>query len=239
VEDVTGNVKLNLERSTARVEQVNGDVHIDGRLNEVSLSDIKGSAQLDGEFQESVKLSRITKMVTFKSSRTDMQFARIDGELDLDSDDLHADQINGPLHLQTRSKEIRLDGVTGDVRLQDEDGGVEVGVRSLGNVQIDNRKGDIQLSLPDRAGFRLDARTRDGEVQSEFPELKVENDDKEGKASGTVGNASAHIVINNEHGGIEIRKAGMQPPRAPEPPAGPKTGKNLPKPKAEVEPTEN
>jgi len=239
VEDVTGNVKLNLERSTARVEQVNGDVHIDGRLNEVSLSDIKGSAQLDGEFQESVKLSRITKMVTFKSSRTDMQFARIDGELDLDSDDLHADQISGPLHLQTRSKEIRLDGVTGDVRLQDEDGGVEVGVRSLGNVQIDNRKGDIQLSLPDRAGFRLDARTRDGEVQSEFPELKVENDDKEGKASGTVGNASAHIVINNEHGGIEIRKAGMQPPRAPEPPAGPKTGKNLPKPKAEVEPTEN
>jgi DUF4097 and DUF4098 domain-containing protein YvlB len=239
VEDITGNVKLNLERSTARVEQINGDVHIDGRLNEVSLSDIKGSAQLDGEFQESVKLSRIAKMVTFKSSRTDMQFARIDGELDLDSDDLHADQINGPLHLQTRSKEIRLDGVTGDVRLQDEDGGVEVGVRSLGNVQIDNRKGDIQLSLPDKAGFRLDARTRDGEVQSEFPELKVENDDKEGKASGTVGNASAHIVINNEHGGIEIRKAGMQPPRAPEPPAAPKTGKNLPKPKAEVEPTEN
>jgi DUF4097 and DUF4098 domain-containing protein YvlB len=239
VEDITGNVKLNLERSTARVEQIKGDVHIDGRLNEVSLSDIKGSAQLDGEFQESVKLSRIAKMVTFKSSRTDMQFARIDGELDLDSDDLHADQINGPLHLQTRSKEIRLDGVTGDVRLQDEDGGVEVGVRSLGNVQIDNRKGDIQLSLPDKAGFRLDARTRDGEVQSEFPELKVENDDKEGKASGTVGNPMAHIVINNEHGGIEIRKAGMQPPRVPEPPAAPKSGKNLPKPKAEVEPTEN
>jgi hypothetical protein len=48
----------------------------------------------------------------------------------------------------------------------------------------------------------------------------------------------AHIVINNEHGGIEIRKAGMQPPRPPEPPA-PKAGKSLPKPKAEVEPTEN
>ncbi|MGA8431524.1 MAG: DUF4097 family beta strand repeat-containing protein [Candidatus Sulfotelmatobacter sp.] len=238
VEDITGNVKLSLERSTARIEQITGDVHIGGRLNEVSVSDVKGAAQLDGEFQESVKLSRITKSVTFKSSRTDMEFARIDGDLNLDSDDLHADQINGPLHLQTRSKEIRLDGVSGDVRLQDEDGGVEIGMRSLGNVQIDNRKGDIQLSLPDKAGFRLDARTRDGEVQSEFPELKVENNDSQGTANGSVGNAMAHIVLNNEHGGIEIRKAGMQPPRPPEPPA-PKAGKNLPKPKAEVEPTEN
>ncbi len=238
VEDVNGNVKLNLERSTARVEQVTGDVQINGRLNEVSLSDIKGSAQLEGEFQESVKLAQITKSVTFKSSRTDMEFARIDGELDLDSDDLHADQINGPLSLQTRSKEIRLDGVSGDIRLQDEDGGIEVGVRSLGNVQIDNRKGDVQLSLPDKGGFRLDARTRDGEVQSEFPELKVENNDTEGTASGTVGNPMAHIVINDEHGGIEIRKAGLQPPRPPEPPT-PKAGKSLPPPKGDVEPTEN
>jgi DUF4097 and DUF4098 domain-containing protein YvlB len=239
IEDVTGNVKLNLEKSTARVEQVAGDVHIGGRLNEVSVSNVKGSAQLEGEFQESVKLARITKSVTFKSSRTDMEFARIEGELDLDSDDLHADQINGPVHLQTRSKEIRLDAVSGDIRLQDEDGGVEVGVRSLGNVQIDNRKGDIQLSLPEKSGFRLDARARDGEVQSEFPELKVENNDSEGKASGSVGNAMAHIVLNNEHGGIEIRKAGVQPPRPPEPPAPPKAGKSLPRPKAEVQPTEN
>ncbi|HEY6766168.1 MAG TPA: DUF4097 family beta strand repeat-containing protein [Candidatus Sulfotelmatobacter sp.] len=239
VEDIKGNVKLNLEKSTARVERVAGDVHIGGRLNEVSLNDITGTAQLDGEFQESVKLARITKAVTFKSSRTDMEFSRIDGELNLDSDDLHADQIIGPLHLQTRSKEIRLDSVSGDIRLQDEDGAVEVGVRSLGNIQIVNRKGDIQLSIPDKAGFKLDATTRDGEVQSEFPELKVENNDRQATANGTVGNAMAHIVLNNEHGGIEIRRAGMQPPRAPEAPVAPKAGKSLPRPKAAVEPTEN
>jgi hypothetical protein len=238
VEDITGNVKLTLEKSTARVEQITGDVHIGGRLNEVSVTDVKGMLQLDGEFQESVKLGRITKNVTFKSSRTNMEFSRIDGNLDLDSDDLHADQITGPLHLDTRSKEIRLDEISGDVRLHDEDGGIEVGMRSLGNVQIDNRKGDIQLSLPDKAGFKMDARTRDGEVQSEFPELKVENNDSQGTANGTVGSAMAHIVLNNEHGGIEIRKAGMQPPHPPEPPA-PKAGKALAKPKAEVETTEN
>ena len=250
VGDITGNVKLALEKSSARVEQITGDVHINGRLNEVSVADVKGAVQLDGEFGESVKLARITKNVTFKSSRTDLEFSRIDGDLNLDSDDLHADKLTGPLHLTTRSKQIRLDDVSGDVRLQNENGGIEISMRSLGNVQIDSRNGAINLSVPDKAGFHLDARTRDGEIHSDFSELKIENGDREAKASGSVGNGASHIVLNNEHDGIEIRKAarsggpaegvsGGIPGGIPGPPKPPKPGRTLPPPKAKVEPTEN
>ena len=238
LEDINGNAKLNLEHSSAKVEQVSGDVHIDGHLNEVSVTDVKGSVQLDGEFGESVKLARIAKNVGFKSSRTDLEFSRIDGELDLDSDDLHAEDLFGPVHLNTRSKQINLDDVTGDVRVQDSNGGVEISMRSLGNVQIDNRNGDIHLSVPDKSGFHLDARTRDGEIESDFSDIKVENNDRESKASGTVGNGASHVVINNEHDGIEIRRAAPQPPHPPAPPA-PHSGRNLPAPKSKVEPTEN
>jgi hypothetical protein len=239
IEDVNGNVKVSQEKGSVKVEQVNGDVHVEGRVNEVSVADVKGAVQLDGEFQESVKLARITKSVTFKSSRTDMEFSRIEGSLDLDSDDLHAEQITGPLHLTTRSKNIRLEEVSGDVRLQNDNGTIEVGMRTLGNVQIDSRNGDIQLSLPDKSGFRLDARTHEGEIQSDFPELKINNDEHEAKASGSVGNASSHIVLNNEHDGIEIRRASSTPPKPPEPPSPAKAGKALPAPKVKVEPTEN
>jgi DUF4097 and DUF4098 domain-containing protein YvlB len=195
--------------------------------------------QLDGEFQESVKLERIAKTVTFKSSRTDLELSRITGSLDLDSDELHAEEIAGPVRLTTRSKNIRLDGVSGDVRLQDDNGTVEVVMHQLGNVQIDNRNGDVQLSLPDKAGFRVDARTRGGEIQSDFPELKVNNDEHEAKATGSVGTGSSHIVINNEHEGIEIRRASATPPVPPMPPAPGKPGKALPAPKSDVQPTEN
>jgi|HubBroStandDraft_1064217.scaffolds.fasta_scaffold00165_4 DUF4097 and DUF4098 domain-containing protein YvlB len=252
VEDVTGSVKLNLEHSSAKVEQITGDVHISGRLNDVSVTDIKGEAQFEGEFQESVKLARISKSVTFKSSRTDLEFSRIDGDLDLDSDDLHADQLTGPVHLTTRSKQIRLDEVSGDLRVQDENGGIEVSMRSLGNVQIDSRNGDIHLSVPDKAGFHLDAHTREGEIQSDFPELKVDSNEREAKASGTVGNGSSHIVLNNEHDGIEIRRATITksggPPEGisggvsggiPGPGKPAKPAKALPPPKVKVEPTEN
>ncbi len=239
VEDVNGNVKVNQEKGSVKIEQIAGDVHVQGHVNEVSVSDVKGAVQLEGEFQESVKLARITRNVTFKSARTDMEFSRIEGTLDLDADELHAEQITGPLHLTTRSKNIRLDQVSGDVRLQDDNGAVEVAMRALGNVQIDNRNGDIQLSLPDKAGFRLDAHTRDGEIQSDFAELKVNNTEHEAKASGSVGSASSHIVLNNEHDGIEIRKASSMPPKPPEPPTPGKAGKTLPVPKEKVEPTEN
>jgi hypothetical protein len=249
VDDVTGNVKISQEKGSVKVEQVTGDVHIEGRLNEVSVADVKGSAQLDGEFQESVKLERIAKTVTFKSSRTDMEFAGISGSLDLDSDDLHAEEVTGPVHLTTRSKNIRLDDVSGDVRLQDDNGTIEVGMRTLGNVQIDNRNGDVQLSVPEKAGFRLDARVRDGEIQSDFPELSINNDEHESRANGSVGNGASHIVVNNEHDGFEIRKAAAN--------GGPKEGvnggvpggipaskhtkpgKSLPAPEEKVEPTEN
>jgi len=239
VEDVNGNVKVSQEKGSVKIEQITGDVHVEGRVNEVSVADVKGAVQLDGEFQESVKLARIAKTVTFKSSRTDMEFSKIEGSLDLDSDELHAEQITGPLHLTTRSKNIRLDDVSGDVRLQNDNGAIEVGMRTLGNVQIDSKNGGIQLSLPDKAGFRLDARTRDGEIQSDFGELKVDNGEHEAKANGSVGNGSAHIVLNNEHDGIEIRKASSQPPKPPEPPNPAKAGKALPAPKVKVEPTEN
>ena len=123
--------------------------------------------------------------------------------------------------------------------MQDDNGAVEVGMRSLGNVQIDNRNGDVQLSLPDKAGFRLDARTRDGEIQSDFQGVNVDNGEHEAKASGSVGSAASHVVINNEHDNIEIRKGSNAPPVPPSPPAAPKTGKAFRAPKTNVERTEN
>jgi len=54
-----------------------------------------------------------------------MEFSRIEGTSDLDSDELHAQQIIGPLRLTTRSKNIRLEDVSGDVRLQDDNGAMK------------------------------------------------------------------------------------------------------------------
>jgi len=240
VEDVDGNVNLNLDRSSARVTNISGDVSVDGHSNEVSLNDIRGFARLNGEFSESLKLSKIAKTVSFKSSRTDLEFAKLDGDLDLDQGDLRAKDLAGPLRLITRSKDVNLEGVSGDARVSNENGSIDFELANAGNVQIDNRSGDIKVTIPSKVGFKVDARSRGGEVRSDFDSLKVENDDNAGTLTGTIGSGTARLVLNNEHGTIELRKseavaAPATPAKPPKPPKASKTSKS----DDDMEPTEN
>jgi len=219
--DINGKVTLNLDHSSARLSQISSDVSVEGRVNDVSVEDVKGGCHLDGEFMESVKLSRIAQAVIFRSSRTDLQFENLKGDLDLDSGDLQASGITGPVRLTTRSKDIRLNGVAGDVRLQDENGSVEVRMSKLGSVQLENRSGDIELYVPDKAGFQIDASARNGEIESDFDAINVNSRNDEATATGVVNGGGPHLVVNNEHGSIEIRK-GSAVAEAPEPPKPPK-----------------
>ena len=239
ITDLTGSAVLNLDHSAARISDGGGDVTIQGRANDVSLQDIKGAVRLDGDFMETVKLSRIAKTVSFKSSRTDMDFARLEGDLNLDSGDLEADNVSGPLRLRTRSKDITINGITSDVHLQNENGAVELHVSKLGNVEISNAKGDIRLFVPEKASFQLNAQAHDGEIQTDFNELKVDNQENRAIATGSVGTGGPHVVLSNEHGTIEIRRVIVTPapPAPPAPPNAkvPKAPKGTPIP----QPTEN
>src|SRR6476646_2876385 len=157
--DINGRVTLNLAGGSARVSQISSDVTVQGRADDVSVADVKGSARLNGEF-DTIKLSKIDGAVSFKSARTDLEFSRLDGDLDMDSGDMRASQLTGPFRLLTRSKDVQLSGVNGDVRLQNENGAVEVHMNKMGSMQVSNRNSDIQIYLPDKAAFQLDARSR-------------------------------------------------------------------------------
>jgi DUF4097 and DUF4098 domain-containing protein YvlB len=245
INDHTGNVSLNLDGSAARLQHVKGDVTIQGKANEVAVEDVDGAVHLNGEFQESVRLVRVSKTVSFRSSRTEMEFSRLDGRLDLDSGDLRADSLSGPMRLTTRSKDIALEGLSGDLRLEDENGTVEVGLYKPGNIQIDNRKGDVQVSIPPNTAIKVEARTRQGEIQSDFEEIKVDNRDNQSSASGSIGTNGPRLAMNCEKGTIEIRKGtvAVVPPAPPIPPATParpgKPAKALPAPKAKPVESEN
>ena len=226
VTDLNGSLSLNLDKSSARISEISSDVTIQGRANDVSLEDIKGAVRLDGDFMESVKLSRIAKPVNFKTSRTDMDFSKLDGYLNLDSGDLEATSVSGPLRLRTRSKDIMLNGVTNDVRLTNENGAVEIHVTKLGPLDVTNSRGDIRVYVPAKAGFQLQAQAHDGEIQTDFASLKIENGDRGGNGSGSVNGGGPRMVLNNEHGSIEVRPdTGVEAPVVPSEPKVPKEPK--------------
>jgi len=224
--DINGKLVLNLSSASARVSNISGDVSVQGRGDDISLADVKGAARINGEF-DTIKLAKIAGLVGFKSARTDMEFSRLNGDLDMDSGDMRASDLMGPFRLLTRSKDIRLTGVNGDVRVENENGAVEIHMSKMGNMQLSNRNSDVQIYLPDKAGFQVDARSRGGEIESDFAALKIDNGDDQATASGAVGGGGPHLVINNEHGGIELRKGSSlaeatPPAKPPRVPAAPK-----------------
>lgn len=221
VTDLNGALALTLDGSSARLSQISSDVSVQGQAKDVSLEDVKGTVHLDGDFRESLKLSRIAKPVTFKTTRTDLDFSKLEGYLNLDSGDLEINSVTGPLRLRTRSKDIILNGVTNDVHLQNENGAVEIHMNKLGSMDVTNSKGDIRVYVPEKSGFSLDASSRDGEIQSDFSSLKVNNSEDHSIATGAVNGGGPRMVLNNEHGSIEIRSGSATPvpPSTPNPPS--------------------
>ena len=68
-----------------------------------------------------------------------------------------------------------LNGISNDVHLENSNGAVEVHVNKLGGLDIKNVKGDIRIFVPAKSGFQLEAQARDGEIQTDFTDLKINN----------------------------------------------------------------
>jgi len=208
VESVTGNVTLDSHRGSLHVNDITGDVTVAGTVDDSNIANVSGNLNLSGDFFGEMNLAKIGKGVTFRSSRTDMEFGKLDGDLTMESGDLRAKSLFGPVRLVTRSKDIHLDEVNGDIRLENSNGTVEVHIsKPLGKIEITNTKGDVRLELPAQASFQVEASTRSGDINNDFG-LKVDSSNGSSRATGSVGSGGPMLQISNEYGNVEIRKAG-------------------------------
>jgi hypothetical protein len=208
VAGIQGSVSISLRGGSVRAENVHGDLSLNGRVNDVTVENLQGSVRLTGDFFGTTRLAKVANSVHFQSSRTDMEMAKLDGDLVLESGDLRASSLAGPTRVITRSKDIRLDNFTGSVHIEDNNSDIELtpGKLPLGNIQITNRRGRIQLVLPANAAFQLDAHATRGEISSDFSGVSVENRARDSQARGSVGSGGPQIQLSTERGDIEIRK---------------------------------
>ncbi len=230
--EIAGPVQINLDKGSLRATQITGDVDVSGRVDSVNIEDVSGAVRLNGDFYEDIRLSKIAKSVIFKSSRSDMEFASLEGDLDIASDEVRGSQLNGPSRVNTSSKDIHLEDVTGDVQVQSNNGDVEIttsGKQPAGKVSVTTehgdvavtmaakaapdkvnvatQHGDVTLTLPQGTGFQISAVTRKGDVSSEFDSVKVEENNGTTKANGTVGNGNSKLQIATDTGDIKIAKS--------------------------------
>ncbi len=208
-DDVAGNATLTMRRGDLNVSNVTGDLNVDGRGDDIRVAQVGGAVHLTGEFFGDIDLSRIGKSVSFKSSRTDLELAKLEGDLRIESEDMRGNALVGPLRLQTRSKNIHLEDVSGAIKLENSNQPIEIHVSKLplAPIEISNRNASVQVTVPSRAAFQVEATSVRGDVETDFPDVKIDTSSRaETRATGNVGTGGPKLIINNEHGNIEIRK---------------------------------
>ena len=207
--DIGGIANISLQKGSVRASKIAGDLDVDGNIDNVTIDEVGGAVHLNGDFFEDIRLSKIAKTVTFKSSRSDMEIASVPGDLEIAGDEVRGSDLSGPSRLITRSKDIHIENVSGDLQLETTNGDIEVRAADklpLGRINISNKRGDISLVLPAKAGFQMQANTSKGNITSEFEAVKIDESNGSARASGAVGNGVSKLQINTDTGDIRITK---------------------------------
>jgi DUF4097 and DUF4098 domain-containing protein YvlB len=222
VGSVGGAVHVRMGKGEFSAHAITGDLALQGKLDDVSISEVQGRVVLDGDFFGDTNLAHIASAVHFHSSRTDIEVVSIPGDLSIDSGDLQLNNATGPAKISTSAKDVECTGITGDLRVDDGDGDISVGaVLPVGELQIHNRNGAINLTVPKGAGFQLQATARNGNIESKL-NLPVSSVGEGQSVAGQVGSGGPRIELVADHGNIEITAmdalpAPPQPPAVPEP----------------------
>jgi len=232
---ITGAVTAHINDDNASVSghSITGTLHVEGRMGEVNVSDITGGTTLDGDFFGTTHLERINGPVRFQSSRTQLEVARLDGDLDLDGDTLDADQLLGPVVLTTRyGKNITLERVQGSMQITNVGkGSVSVTSTSpVAPIMIANQHGSVDVGVPGGAGFVVNASTGNGEIENDF-DLPAQSAHNKQWLQGKVAGGGSAMSINTVDGDVTIRKSEVEP-LPPQPLAPPHISTVPPAPKA-------
>jgi len=217
---IGGNARVELQRSDlVRAADLKGNLDLQGKGSDIELENIAGQVTINGSYSGNLEFKNVAKPLHFESPNTDLRVAALPGQISMDLGELTGNNLVGPVHLVTKSKDVKIEDFTNSLELETERGDIELQPKHTPLAKIDarSRSGQISLVLPDKAAFQLVATTDHGEAVNDFgTPIQKETDGRSSSLKGTIGQgASIHVVT--ERGTVTVRKAGSETEEAEKP----------------------
>jgi DUF4097 and DUF4098 domain-containing protein YvlB len=239
VANVEGLVRIRKSGGSTVLRGIKGNVDVDGRGRDVEATDVTGTVTVNGEFGGSVQFSNVGQTLRFNSSRTDLMAQKLSGTLSMELGSLDARGVDGPFEIATKQKDITLEEFKHSVKIATSNGTVRLLTSTPLSqpVEVEVKKGDIELQLSPKSSFQIDATSRHGEVQSDFaaPGLNVNTSGEAPSITGSYGKGGPTIRLTSSYGAIHLQRLGLGPSAAPEI-APEKSPRAVPQPKAPAPP---
>jgi DUF4097 and DUF4098 domain-containing protein YvlB len=240
---VGGNVRLDVSRSDLiRVVDVKGRMDLQGRGSDMELENIAGQVTINGSFSGTLGFKNLAKPLHFEGTHgTELSAQAVPGQINMDLGEFTATGMVGPIRLVTRARDIKLEQFTQSVELDTERGDIEMtpGKLPLAAIEARSGSGKIELLLPEKAAFHLEATAERGDAVNDFgAPIEKHTEGRSATLKGRVGDGP-NIKLTANRGWISVRKEGTAPsevlpdgpgdgePHPPMPPKAPKAPKDL------------
>ena len=230
-----GNVHLEIGRSDViRATDVQGKIDIQGsRGSDLELENIGGAVTVNGAYVGSLEFKNLAKPLVFEGARsTELRVEGVPGRISMDLSQFSATNLVGPIRLVTNSRDIKMEQFSESAQIETQRGDINLAPSHVPLPSIEARSGfgRIDLVLPEKASFALEATAERGEALNDYgPQVRQENDGRTATLKAKVGDGpTIHLTANR--GSVAVRKEGNPPdpaPAADKAPKPPKTGKDV------------
>ena len=230
---VEGNARLDIRRSDLiRAVDVKGRIDLQGNGSDVELENIAGQVTINGSYKGTLDFKNLAQPLRYEGTRnTELNVQAVPGRISMDLGAFTASNVVGPLKLVTGSRDIKIAEFTRALVLETERGDIELRPAHLplASMEAHSAFGRIDLVLPERAAFQLEATAERGDAVNDFgPQINKEVDGRTETLKGKAGEGPM-IHLTASHGSVSVRKEGTTPsetaPMAPRPPKAPKPSK--------------
>ncbi len=223
--NIQGLVKIHKSGGSTEVRNVKGSVDLEGNGDDIEIADVSDTVTVHGEFTGALQFHNIGQVLRYESMRTDLTAQKLSGQLEMEVGSLEVNGVDGPFEISTRDKDVEVNEFKHSLHITNNTGQIslETSTPPTHDIQVESKKGDVELTLPPGSNFQIEATSHHGEVECDFsgPNLKVVNEGEAPSISGSLGKGGAVIRINTDYGAIHIVRGGTHPPAPPEPPSPP------------------
>ncbi|MDD2503242.1 MAG: DUF4097 family beta strand repeat-containing protein [Clostridia bacterium] len=166
-------------------------------VDEFKYSNISGDLNAERIEAEKASLNTTSGEINISGEFEKFKFNTVSGNLV--SDDLIAKESS----YNTTSGEIKLSGKPGDVSAKSISGNLTYIYSDFDNdIEANTVSGEVEISLPADAGFKLDYKTASGDVRTDF---EVSGNKGEHNLKGTVGDGDGSVDVQTVSGNLTIR----------------------------------
>jgi DUF4097 and DUF4098 domain-containing protein YvlB len=221
-----GNARVEVSHSDSiRAIDVKGHIDVQGEGSDLSLENVQGQVTINGAFSGTLDFKNLAKPLEFQGARnTELHVEAVPGNISMDMGEFTANGLTGPVRFVTRSRDIKIGRFSQTMTIETEHGNIELDPgMPVPAIEARSGAGNIELTLPAKAAFHLEATAERGDATNDFgPPIQKDTSGRSATLKGKVGDGPSIRLIASR-GEVTLHKGdeSVRPPDAPVAPAAP------------------